>query len=202
MARRRITPALLIVALMLLLAALVVVILINRRPPPPPPALPASTWPNRALTPGAVDPGATDSNICAHDWQAGVPPRPGGGNLTYSKAARRTSARLKDAVFAAYGLRNPHDGGRAWEVDHLIPLALGGSDVRENLWPESRRGDGLNAFAKDRLEYRLYRMVCHPAPGTAPLPLRSAQAAFTPDWVAGYKTYCANAADCPEFGRD
>jgi hypothetical protein len=122
--------------------------------------------------------------------------------MTYSKAARHTSASVKEAVFAEYHLTNPHDGGHTWEVDHLVPLSLGGRDVRENLWPESRTGEGLNAWAKDRLEYRLYRMVCDPSPGMPRLPLAQAQAAFRTDWVAAYRQYCADEADCPAFGGD
>jgi hypothetical protein len=170
--------------------------------PGSPLALPGATWPNRALTPGAVDKTVTGDAICAHDWAPGDPPEPGDGDLTYSKAARHTSAGLKDAVFAEYNLTNPHDGGQSYEVDHFVPLSLGGRDVRENLWPESRTGDGMNAWAKDRLEYRLFRLVCDPPPGTPHMALGEAQAAFTPDWVAGYHKYCADDADCPAFGGE
>jgi hypothetical protein len=165
-----------------------------------PQALPDGTWPNRMLTPGAVDQTVTSETICAHDWGSGQPPQAGAGDLTYSKAARHTSAELKDEVFAEYNLVNPHDNGQSYEVDHLVPLSLGGADVRENLWPESRIGDGMNAWAKDRLEYRLFRLVCDPPPGVPRMALREAQAAFTPDWVAGYRKYCADDGDCPEFG--
>jgi len=193
------TLALLLIVLAALLVA--VWIMLHRRPAAPALTLPATTWPDRRLTPGAVDPAVTDADICAHDWAPGDPPRRG-GDETYSKAARHTSAHLKDAVFAEYHLTNPHDGGHSWEVDHLVPLGLGGRDVIANLWPESRSGDGLNAWAKDRLEYRLYRLVCDPPPGAAHLPLAQAQAAFRTDWVAAYHSYCTNDADCPAFGGD
>ncbi len=168
--------------------------------PSAPTAPPGGTWPDRTMTPGAADPQLTGTAVCDHDWGAGAPPEAGAGDLTYSKAARHTSAALKDEVFAEYNLVNPHDGGQSYEVDHLIPLSLGGLDVRENLWPESRLGDGMNAWAKDRLEYRLFRLVCDPPPGVPHLALSEAQAAFTPDWVAGYHKYCTADADCPEFG--
>jgi hypothetical protein len=197
-------PQTIALILIVLSIALIVVWIVSHRPTAPvqPPAPSGEAEPDRALTPGVVDPGATDANICAHDWGPGAPPVPGGGDLTYSKAARHTSSRLKDAVFAEYNLANPHDGGHSYEVDHRVPLSLGGADVRENLWPESRRGDGLNAWTKDRLEYHLYRMVCHPEPGVARLPLAQAQAAFTGDWVVAFRHYCANEADCPEYRGD
>ena len=159
----------------------------------------SAIMPDRRLTPGAVDQGVTDAAICAHDWAAGDPPQRG-GDLTYSKAARHTSANVKREVFAAYHIANPHDGGRSWEIDHLVPLALGGLDVAENLWPQSRTGDGLNAWAKDRLEYRLYRLVCEPQADAKALPLAQAQAAIRTDWVAAYRQYCGHEADCPAFG--
>jgi hypothetical protein len=195
------SPLTLALILIVLAFALAAVWLTVHRRPAAPTALPATTWPDRALTPGAVDPAVTDANICAHDWAPGDPPQRG-GDETYSRAARHTSAHLKDAVFAEYHLTNPHDGGHSWEVDHLVPLGLGGRDVKENLWPESRSGDGMNAWAKDRLEYRLYRLVCDPPPGAQPVPLVQAQTAFRTDWVAAYRRYCADEADCPAFGGD
>ncbi|EGD57765.1 hypothetical protein Y88_3091 [Novosphingobium nitrogenifigens DSM 19370] len=197
-------------AIVLILASLIVIAvwLATRHrapslptPVPTPPAvqtgpLAPGTLPDRTDTPGAIDPAVTGADICAHDWAPGDPPTHG-GDLTYSQAARHTSTRLKNDVFEEYGIPRPHDGGRSYEVDHLVPLALGGRDVKENLWPESRTAPDLNAWAKDRLEYRLYRMVCHPDAGASPLPLGEAQAALRDNWVAAYRRYCSNPADCP-----
>jgi hypothetical protein len=198
---RRLSPVALLLILIVLALVLLAVWMVAHRQPVVAVSLPVSTWPDHRLTPGAVDPAVTDAAICAHDWAPGDPPQRG-GDLTYAKAARHTSAHVKDAVFAEYRVTNPHDGGHSWEVDHLVPLSLGGRDIRENLWPESRVGDGLNAWAKDRLEYRLYRMVCASLPGTPPLPLTTAQTAIRTDWVAAYRRYCANEADCPAFGGE
>jgi hypothetical protein len=49
-----------------------------------------------------------------------------------------------------------------YEIDHLIPLCLGGSDDPSNLWPQPRRSveETWNAEAKDRLERLMCNMVC------------------------------------------
>jgi hypothetical protein len=66
------------------------------------------------------------------------------------------------------------------EIDHLIPLELGGSNARANLWPQ--RYDGAwNAARKDRLERRLHAMVCR-----GEISLKTAQEAIARDWVAAY----------------
>lgn len=195
---------------MLIIAALALMVwwlMFGRAPPTAPSAAPsaaspyalAPALPDRTLTPGAVDAAVTDDDICAQDWGEGDPPQPGGGDLSYSKAARHTSYAIKQAVFDAYHLTDPHDGGQTYEVDHLVPLALGGRDAQDNLWPESRVGKGMNAWAKDRLEYRLYVLVCNPPPGAQHIALATAQAAFRTDWVAAYQTYCADEADCPAY---
>jgi hypothetical protein len=44
-----------------------------------------------------------------------------------------------------------------YEINHLVPLGIGGSDDDRNLWLEPRRQlePAWNAEAKARLEYRL-----------------------------------------------
>jgi hypothetical protein len=84
---------------------------------------------------------------------------------------------MKRAVERRYGLdRNPG------EIDHRVPLALGGAGVLRNLWPEP--GGRWSYHAKDRMESVAWRDVCRR--GT--LSLRAAQALFlAPDWRVGYK---------------
>jgi 5-methylcytosine-specific restriction endonuclease McrA len=48
--------------------------------------------------------------------------------------------------------------GVCCEVDHLIPLELGGSNRAANLWPQRYDG-GWSARDKDRLESRLHRLL-------------------------------------------
>jgi hypothetical protein len=74
--------------------------------------------PDPRLTPGAV--ATTDANlVCSHG---------------YAKSVRHTSGKLKAFIYHKYGINRR---GGHYEIDHLIPLGLGGADVAANLWPES-----------------------------------------------------------------
>ena len=63
---------------------------------------------------------------------------------------RNVRESLKSRIFAAYGvpLRCRHE----YTIDHFIPLALGGSNRIDNLWPEHKR---VKAVRYD-LEVNLY----------------------------------------------
>src|SRR5438067_9871680 len=92
--------------------------------------------PDPALTPGAV--ASTDpDDVC------GVI-----NGLTYSKRHRQTPASLKREVYAAYQIDRD---GRDFEMDHRVPLCIGGADVRENLWPQFG-WEHPSYYDKDRLE--------------------------------------------------
>jgi hypothetical protein len=86
--------------------------------------------PDPKLTPGATVP-VSLKTLCE--------PRKDRGARTYARAARHVTAREKSAVFAAYGI-SPRMH-RAYEVDHLIPIELGGSNSLANLWPQPRSGE-------------------------------------------------------------
>jgi hypothetical protein len=120
--------------------------------------------PRRALTPGAVFHVGV-GQICV----------PG-----YSSSVRDVSDALKTQVYARYHI--------AWvpyqhEVDHLISLELGGSNVIRNLWPEPYAGR-WGARTKDVLENRLHDLVC-----SGRLSLVFAQHQEATDWVAAYHRY-------------
>lgn len=118
--------------------------------------------PDPVLTPGATLP-ATARDVCV---------------VGYTKTVRDVPAALKREVYASYG-REP-ERGACCEIDHLIPLELGGSNERENLWPQRYDGE-WNAARKDRLERRLHAMVCR-----GEISLKTAQQAIARDWVAAY----------------
>jgi hypothetical protein len=120
--------------------------------------------PDPTLTPGAVRTTGV-GEICSHG----------------TKQLRHWNRERDDWVLAEYGLPpGPHPD---YEIDHLIPLGIGGADDVKNLWPEPRRSvEGQwNAEAKDRLEWRLRDLVCSGA-----LDVRSAQRMIAGDWVDGY----------------
>jgi hypothetical protein len=94
------------------------------------------------------------------------------------------NADRRDEVLLRYGL--PVGVHPDYEIDHLIPLCLGGSDDFSNLWPQPRRSiePKWNAEAKDRLERRLCEMVC-----AGQLDISTAQEAIAQDWIAAYHKY-------------
>src|SRR5690242_3466930 len=139
-------------------------------------SMPASAddLPDAMLTPGERNPQVSESTIhqtiCIDHWTASI--RPSGPYTIY----------IKRKMMAAYGL----DGEPLsdFELDHLIPLTLGGhpTDPR-NLWPQPWFGS-CSASLKDKLEVRLNWLVC-----MSKLTLREAQAAIATDWVKAYNTY-------------
>jgi hypothetical protein len=123
--------------------------------------------PDPALTPGAVR--TVDvGEICTHG----------------TRELRYWSRERDDRIMTEYGL--PAGAHPQYEIDHLIPLGIGGADDDRNLWPEPRRSvePVYNAEAKDRLEWRLHDMVC-----SGQLGLAEAQKAIVDDWTEAYKRY-------------
>ena len=123
--------------------------------------------PDKNLTGGSVRTGDRAA-ACGHAKESRGPVR----------AARR------DEILRRYGL--PPGTHPDYEIDHLIPLCLGGSDARSNLWPQSRRSmeKTWNAEAKDRLERLMCNMVCD-----GQVNIATAQQAFATNWIAAYQTY-------------
>lgn len=116
------------------------------------PAL-ADSLPDPVLTPGAI--ASTDqAEVCA---------------FGYAKSHRQTPNALKDAVARAYGLTSRRDV----EMDHRIPLCLGGADTAANLWPQPLP----EARAKDVLERETCKAVCNGS-----MSLSDAQKRFMGDW--------------------
>jgi len=74
-----------------------------------------------------------------------------------------------------------------FEIDHLVPLCLGGSDDFSNLWPQPRQtiAPKWNAEAKDRLERRLCEMVC-----SGQLDLATAQQAIDSKLPSSANMHC------------
>jgi anti-sigma factor RsiW len=120
--------------------------------------------PDAKLTPGAVR-SLSRTQVCA----AGGP------------RENRPPSSLEQAVFHEYGM----DGAapNAYEVDHLITPALGGSDDIRNLWPEPYSSE-WNAHVKDELEDYLHTEVC-----TGKIDLPTAQREISTNWISAYQKY-------------
>lgn len=118
------------------------------------------TAPDNACTPGQYE-AISRKNVCDGDT-----PRP-----TLPTAVRRR-------LLADYGV--PAWSGTNGELDHRVPLFLGGLTTKANLWPEA----GHIPNPKDRLELAVYRRVCFGDP--APMRVRTAVRIFLSDWRHAY----------------
>lgn len=129
--------------------------------------------PDAGCTPGATDPRVTQATIATTICVPG-----------YASSVRppvRVTSKIKRERMRAYGTVGlPSDV----ELDHLIPLSLGGApSAVDNLWPEPWAGE-MGARTKDRLENVIRRLVC-----SGEIPLETAQAEIAADWVAAYRSY-------------
>jgi hypothetical protein len=120
---------------------------------------PAYVYPNPSLTPGAVL--NTDASaICTPGYASGV---------------RDVSTATKEQVYAEYGVSYPQASG-AYEVDHFIPLEIGGSNDLSNLWLEpATPTPGFHQ--KDQFENLEHGQVCNSTIGVA-----EAQRRMVSDW--------------------
>jgi hypothetical protein len=139
---------------------------------------PAPLRPDSVKTPGATM-AVTVQDICT----------PG-----YTKKVRSVPIAVKREVFESYGIAT-HSPGE-YEVDHLIPLEVGGSNSIRNLWPQSFLTSPWNAHVKDKLENKLHREVCD---GT--LDLATAQRDIASDWITAYQKYFGRALPPPPRSR-
>jgi hypothetical protein len=128
--------------------------------------------PDSACTPGATDPRVTQATIrttiCRRGYTASIRPP-----VTVTDPIKRER-------MVAYGLNAQSQ--RSLELDHLIPLELGGApqDIA-NLWPEPSSGNA-NSHMKDAVEHYLNSEVCR---GT--MQLADAQRQIATDWLAVYR---------------
>jgi hypothetical protein len=122
--------------------------------------------PDPRCTPGSIDPAVTQGNIrstvCRFGWTRTVrPPEP------------QTEWFKFRVAYPAYGL-----GWKTTELDHLVPLELGGSNDATNLWPESPPSPN----PKDNVERTLNRAVCD-----GRVTLATAQQVIAANWITAEK---------------
>jgi hypothetical protein len=100
--------------------------------------------PDRRCSPGAYYSALTRAVICAPGFR--------------TSSVRNVPQSEKYAVERAYG-KPARLYGRTVEIDHIIPLELGGSNNIANLFFEPGSGT-VNYHAKDKLENKLHDRVC------------------------------------------
>jgi hypothetical protein len=119
--------------------------------------------PDPRCTPGSVDPDVTradlGSTICKRGWTATVRP-----------PESQTERFKYDVAYPAYGTPS----AERTELDHLVPLELGGSNDATNLWPEYPPTPN----PKDSVENALNAAVCD-----GRVSLTAAQDAIASDWL-------------------
>jgi hypothetical protein len=133
--------------------------------PSAPPA--GAALPNPRLTPGEVFAGVGAAQVCV----------PG-----YAGSARDVSRDQYVAVYAEYGLAYPEPAG-SYELDHLVPLELGGDNTDANLWPEPA-APAPGFHQKDDLENYLHDAVCG-----GRMALADAQRGIAADWAFLFREY-------------
>ena len=121
-------------------------------------------YPDHECTPGAIFEGVGTTTVCVHG---------------YTKTVRNVSTSLKKRIYQSYGVPYPQPFG-SYEVDHLIPLGIGGSNDVANLFPEA--GEPYPGFKeKDVVENFLRREVC-----SGRIDLYNAQKQIANDWLSVY----------------
>lgn len=119
--------------------------------------------PDPRCTPGSIDPAVTQadirSTVCKKGWTTTVRP-----------PESQTERFKYDVAYPAY--RTPQS--KRTELDHLVPLELGGSNDATNLWPESPPTPN----PKDKVENALNHAVC-----AGRVSLAAAQRAIAADWL-------------------
>lgn len=122
--------------------------------------------PLRSVTPGAVS--QTDVNaVCSSPLRQHI----------------RPSRTILIQVYNDYGLQLPSSGAASdYQIDYLVPLTLGGSASRENIWPIAIRGVGYSD--KVKLTSTLRTKVCR-----GELKLSYVQRQFERNWSVLWNKY-------------
>lgn len=123
--------------------------------------------PDPRCTPGGIDPAVTQADIHSTICTSGY-------TSTIRPPESQTEAFKFHEAYPAYGIAS----GTATELDHLVPLELGGDNSAANLWPEVPPTPN----PKDSVEDALHAAVC-----AGRVTLASAQQAIAQDWQTAEK---------------
>jgi len=121
-------------------------------------------YPNKDLTPGRIVPDITKERVCASG---------------YARHMRnKLSDKTKLEVYRRYGIKKD---SKKFNIDHFIPLSLGGTNDIENLWVEPiLKNAGWRE--KQYVETYLHRKVC-----SGEMSLQDAQERIQDDWHKIYR---------------
>jgi hypothetical protein len=129
--------------------------------------------PDPACTPGATNPTVPESMLRNPAFRTGC------------IRNEATTEEQKSATYGWYKIPHPSDNtgdSQTCELDHLIPLYLGGADTLDNIWPQCGPGgvalDDRYFKEKDSVEYYLGQQVRQ---GNMELP--EAQRGIAADWT-------------------
>ena len=132
------------------------------------PALALAQLPSSFQTPGNKSK-ANEAQVCAAGYEASVKPM---------------AKWQRDQALERYGKRPEDFTG---ELDHLIPLSLGGTNDPDNLWPLPANKD-MGPEQKKALDAKLHELVCNKT-----IKLKDAQDSIKKDWVKAYNEYVKGA---------
>jgi hypothetical protein len=145
--------------------------------------------PDPRCTPGGIDPSVTAETLRNHAWRTGC------------IRDCQTSEAEKHAAYRWYGVRVPrrnYGETQVCELDHLVPLELGGADGLGNIWPQCGPPDVAlreRYFKlKDRVESYLAEEV-----RLGKMPLKAAQRGIAADWTRyldAASQYCESGGRC------
>jgi hypothetical protein len=131
--------------------------------------------PDRRCTPGAYDPAVTRAVLCSGGYSTD----------SYRAPESQTETFKFSEAYPAYGIA----AGTTSELDHLIPLELGGANDAANLWPEV----GSIPNPKDHVEGALHDAVC-----SGRVALGAAQRAIARNWETVLQRLGISGGTAPE----
>ena len=131
--------------------------------------------PDLSCTPGGINSNVTQSNIGSTICSSG-----------YTTSVRPPESMTEPVKFILMDAYNDPNSASTTELDHLVPLELGGSSATQNLWAQPDQGqpsefdpgDPYGINAKDGVEDALHDAVC-----AGKVTLASAQQAIVANWT-------------------
>lgn len=137
----------------------------------------AGDLPDPKLTPGATDPEVNEANIKESICKV--------THFTWTEGHMPPASFLESIAkqeIKEYGYTD--ENSKHYQMDHLIPLSLGGSPIDpKNIWPQVLLTK-WSARRKDYLEEILHDKVCK-----GEVSLKDAQDQIRTNWIEAYKKY-------------